>query len=154
MKKKPKPVAKQRKSVRIKGGPKEDIPTALRQSIKRQKKLLNLYVDDTPLEKETRPNSRKGRPNKMTAKQRDAILSSGDITPLDYLLTKMRSPAPTQFENESVTMFSVRYRLWSEQCLEAAKAAAPYCHSRLATIEHSGTDGGPINHHLTVEFVE
>lgn len=51
-------------------------------------------------------------------------------------------------------MYSVRYRLWSEQCLEAAKAAAPYMHHRLATIENTGKDGGPIQHHLTVEFVE
>ena len=37
-------------------------------------------------------------------------------------------------------MFSVRYRLWSEQCLEAAKAPAPYCQSRLATIKQTCKD--------------
>jgi len=28
--------------------------------------------------------------------------------------------------------------------LDAAKAAAPYMHPRLAAIEHTGADGGPI----------
>jgi hypothetical protein len=93
-------------------------------------------------------------PNKLTAATRDKILASGDITPLEFLLRKMRSHAPEQLPGEASVMYSVRYRLWSEQRHDAAKAAAPYCHSKLSTIEHSGTDGGPIRHHLTVEFVE
>jgi hypothetical protein len=75
--------------------------------------------------------------NKMTALQRAGALASG-LPPLDYLLKTMRSPEPTRFDGESITMFSARYRTWSEQCLEAAKAAAPYCHPRLATIENTG----------------
>jgi len=66
----------------------------------------------------------------------------------------MRSRAPEQLPGESSVMYSVRYRLWSEQRLDAAKAAAPYCHSRLATIEQTEKDGGQIEHHLIVEFVE
>jgi len=31
-----------------------------------------------------------------------------------------------------------------DERLEAAKAAAPYIHPRLASIEHSGPNGGPI----------
>lgn len=36
---------------------------------------------------------------------------------------------------------------------EAAKDAAPYLHPRLAAIEHTGKDGGAIDHSLTVQFV-
>jgi len=35
---------------------------------------------------------------------------------------------------------------------EAAKASAPYIHPRLAAIEHSGTDGGPIDHSIAIVF--
>ena len=97
---------------------------------------------------------KKDVPNKMTQATRDKILASGEITPLDFLLRKMRSPAPEQLQGETSVMYSVRYRLWSEQRLDAAKAAAPYVHPRLATMEHNGKDGGPIQHHLIVEFVE
>jgi hypothetical protein len=97
---------------------------------------------------------KKGVPNKMTQATRDKILASGEITPLIFLLRKMLSPAPEQLPGETSVMYSVRYRLWSEHRLEAAKAAAPYCHPRLASIEQTGKDGGPIQHHLVVEFVE
>ena len=90
----------------------------------------------------------------MTTHARQQILKSGKITPLDFLLEVMRAPAPTKLENESTVMYSVRYRLWSEQCLEAAKAAAPSVHPRLATVENTGKDGGPTQHTLIVEFVE
>jgi hypothetical protein len=96
---------------------------------------------------------KKGSLNKMTALQRAGALASG-LLPLEYLLKTMRSPEPKRFDGESIVMYSARYRLWSEQCLEAAKAAAPYVHPRLATIENTRKDGGPIEHHLTVEFVE
>ena len=97
---------------------------------------------------------KKGIPNRMTTTARERILKSGKIIPLDFLLKVMRSAEPKKFLNESTVMYSVRYRLWSVQCLEAAKAAAPYFHPRLATVENTGKDGGPIEHHLTVEFVE
>jgi hypothetical protein len=89
----------------------------------------------------------------MTTLMRAEMLASG-LSPLKYLLNKMRSPAPTKSEDESTVMYAVRYSLWSEQCLEAAKAAAPFCHARLASVEHTGKDGGPIHHHLIVEIVE
>jgi hypothetical protein len=38
-----------------------------------------------------------------------------------------------------------------EMRFEAAKAAAPYVHPKLATIQHSGKDGGPIEHNHTVD---
>lgn len=89
----------------------------------------------------------------MGAEARRAAIATG-VSPLDFLLKVMRAPAPTKLEGESIMMYSVRYRLWAEQCLDAAKAAAPYVHPRLAVVENTGTDGGPIQHHLTVEFVE
>ena len=93
-----------------------------------------------------------GSLNKMTALQRAGVLASG-LPPLDYLLKTMRSPEPKRLDGESIVMYSVRYRLWSEQCLEAAKAAAPYVHPRLASVENTGKDVGTIQHHLIVELV-
>lgn len=63
----------------------------------------------------------KGTPNKRTQDVVAAIEASG-LTPLDFMLKVMRD------ENE---LPDVR--------LDAAKAAAPYVHPRLATIENTGT---------------
>jgi hypothetical protein len=52
---------------------------------------------------------------------------AGGLTPLDYLLSIMRD------ENED-----------KRERLDAAKAAAPYCHARLSSTELSGPDKGPI----------
>lgn len=68
---------------------------------------------------------KKGVPNKRTAAVAKAVEESG-ITPLDYMLDVMRNcddPA---------------------QRLDAAKAAAPYVHPKLANIEHTGPNGGPV----------
>lgn len=48
------------------------------------------------------------------------------ITPLEYLIHVMR-----EGEDEKLRF-------------EAAKAAAPYVHPRLAAIEHTGADGEPL----------
>lgn len=70
----------------------------------------------------SRPGS--GRPkgaiNAKTAERTEAIIASG-LTPLDYLLSILRD------ENMA-----------ADDRMEAAKAAAPYVHARLAAIEHSG----------------
>lgn len=63
----------------------------------------------------------KGTPNKATAARAAEIAASG-LTPLDYMLKVMRD------EDE---VLDVR--------LDAAKAAAPYVHPRLASIENTGT---------------
>ena len=76
--------------------------------------------------RKTGGGSRKGRPNLATAEKAAAIAASG-LTPLDYMLRVLRD------ENNEP---AVR--------LDAAKAAAPYVHPKLAQIEHSGKDGGPI----------
>jgi hypothetical protein len=69
---------------------------------------------------------RRGTPNRATAARQAEIATSG-LTPLDYLLAVMRG------EN-----------LGLEMRLEAAKAAAPYVHPKLAAIDttHRGPDGG------------
>ncbi len=68
----------------------------------------------------------KGTPNKRTAATLEAIAASG-MTPLEYLIAVMRDEA-----NDQATR------------IDAAKAAAPYCHAKLASIEHSGPDGSAL----------
>lgn len=73
---------------------------------------------------------KKGVPNKRTAEVQAAVEESG-ITPLDFMLNIMRTEPP---ETEDA-----RVRLdYQAMRFEAAKAAAPYVHAKLAAIEHSG----------------
>ena len=58
-----------------------------------------------------------GALNKATKQQRDAIKASG-LTPLEYLLSVMRDEGTDKRER-----------------IDAAKAAAPYCHPRLSQVE-------------------
>lgn len=69
---------------------------------------------------------KKGTPNRATAEKAKKIAESG-LTPLDFMLQVMRDPSQED---------AVR--------LDAAKAAAPYVHPKLATIQHTGANGGPI----------
>jgi len=61
-----------------------------------------------------------GVPNKVTAERQAQIEASG-LTPLDYMLSILRDETAS-----------------TEDRFEAAKAAAPYVHPKLAAIEHSG----------------
>ncbi len=61
-----------------------------------------------------------GTPNKASAAREKEIAESG-LTPLDYMLSIMRD------EN-----------MPTDSRFEAAKAAAPYVHPKLANVEHSG----------------
>lgn len=63
----------------------------------------------------------KGAATRMNEAARAAALASG-ISPLDFLLATMRDEA-----HEYATR------------LDAAKAAAPYVHAKLAAVEHSGS---------------
>lgn len=56
----------------------------------------------------------KGTPNRVTA-EREAKIAAAGLTPLDYMLTILRDEAKPEAER-----------------FEAAKAAAPYCHAKLA----------------------
>lgn len=71
---------------------------------------------------------KQGAVTKRTQEATAAILASG-LTPLDYMLSIMR---------DETKLPDIRF--------EAAKAAAPYVHPKLAAIEHTGKDGGPIQH--------
>lgn len=73
----------------------------------------------------------KGTPNKATAKREAKIAKSGK-TPLEFLIDCMRDKEAPKAER-----------------IDCAKAAAPYVHPKLASVEHSGDGGGP----LVVEIV-
>ncbi|MDH5640867.1 MAG: hypothetical protein OEY28_06200 [Nitrospira sp.] len=79
---------------------------------------------------------KKGRQNKASAAQRAAIAASGEV-PLNYMLKIMRDEKqPTAIR------------------LEMAKAAAPYCHPKLAAVEHTGKgEGGVVVYEHRIVFV-
>lgn len=62
----------------------------------------------------------KGSANRLNAEAREAALVSG-VSPLDYMLSRLR---------DETLDHDVR--------MDAAKAAAPYVHAKLAAVEHSG----------------
>jgi hypothetical protein len=71
-----------------------------------------------------------GSATKRTREIADRAMEGG-ITPLEFMLGVMRAPVPDGLEgNALVQAAAMRF--------EAAKAAAPYIHPRLAAIEHSG----------------
>jgi hypothetical protein len=82
--------------------------------------------------KKTGGGSRKGVPNKATARREAEVKASG-LTPLEFLLSVMRDEA---------------------NCLrdrtDAAKAAAPYVHPKLAQM----TLGGESDQSLVVQIVK
>jgi hypothetical protein len=41
-----------------------------------------------------------------------------------------------------------------ERAADIATKAAPYLHPKLQSVQHTGSDGDPIDKHITVEFVE
>ena len=95
---------------------------------------------------------KKGAATIRTRATADRIIASG-VTPLEFMIARMREPKPARRRVESGGAYDLRVQAWKEQGFEAAKASAPYIHPRLATVEHSGTDGDPIKHSITVEFV-
>lgn len=73
----------------------------------------------------------KGGANKINDQARAKALAGG-LTPLDYLLGVLRDIEKPQ---------DIR--------MDAAKAAAPYVHARLAAVEHSGDKDKPIVHKVS-----
>lgn len=71
-----------------------------------------------------------GRPagavTKRTREVAEKAVKEG-LTPLDYMLTVLRDENADKAD-----------RMW------AAEKAAPYFHAKLASVEHSGKDGGPL----------
>lgn len=88
-----------------------------------------------------RGGARKGagrKPGSATKKTReiaDACAAEG-ITPLEYMLQVMRAPSDHEDPKIQVAREAMRF--------EAAKAAAPYMHPRLAAVEHTGKDGNAL----------
>lgn len=68
----------------------------------------------------------RGSRNKATAKREREIAKSG-VTPLEYMLKVMRNPKADDSRRDDM-----------------AKAAAPYVHPKLASMQHTGRNGGPI----------
>lgn len=85
-----------------------------------------------------------GSATRRTREIADAAAASGELTPLEYMLSVMRQDAT----HEDPKIQAVR----EQMRFEAAKAAAPYVHPRLAAVEHTGAGGGPVAHSLTVAF--
>lgn len=81
---------------------------------------------------ERRGGRGKGTRNKRTVAQSAAAVADG-ISPLDYMLSVMRDIDAEPYMRAAM-----------------AKAAAPYVHPHLATIEHSGPGGGAIQHRHAV----
>lgn len=94
--------------------------------------------------------ARKGagrKPGSATAKTREIAdkAASEGITPLEYMLQIMRTEeTATEDVREILAQRAMRF--------EAAKAAAPYIHPRLAAIEHTGEGGGDIGVAINVHF--
>lgn len=83
----------------------------------------------------------KGIPNKAPSKaalaQAVAKVAVGEgISPLEYMLGIMRDPLANPERRDDM-----------------AKAAAPYLHAKLASVEHSGPGGGAIPLSIGVRFV-
>lgn len=99
-----------------------------------------------------RGGARKGAGRKAgsaTTKTREIAdkAASEGLTPLEYMLEIMRDDSVET--DDGRVMHDHRAMRF-----EAAKAAAPYIHPRLAAVEHSGPDGGPVDMNWTVEFVK
>lgn len=75
----------------------------------------------------------KGRKSAKTLEQIEAVKASG-ITPLDYLLSVMRN----ETKDEAIR-------------IDAAKAAAPYVHAKLANVDM--TVGNPDGSNITVPVI-
>lgn len=84
-----------------------------------------------------RPGSgrKKGSANKRTREIADRAAEEG-ITPLEYMLELMRAPSDHEDPKIQAVRETMRF--------EAAKAAAPYIHPKLAAIKHTSADGKPL----------
>lgn len=79
---------------------------------------------------------KKGSATKKTREIADRAAEEG-LTPLEFMLQMMRRP--TDHEDPKIQA------LRESMAFEAAKAAAPYVHPRLAAVEHTGADGKELN---------
>jgi hypothetical protein len=85
-----------------------------------------------------------GSATKRTRAIADKAAAEG-ITPLEFMLEIMRTETDSDITDPRVLTDRLAMRF------EAAKAAAPYIHPRLAAIEHTGPNGGPIESKTTLD---
>lgn len=85
-----------------------------------------------------------GSTTQRTREIADAAVAKGQLTPLEYMLCLMQQDATHEDPKIQALREQLRF--------EAAKAAAPYVHPRLNAVEHSGPNGGPVQHSLTISF--
>ena len=94
---------------------------------------------------QTESNGRGGRRSgagrkkgSLTAKTREIAEKASEegITPLEYMLKVLRDSSEHEDPKVQVAREALRF--------EAAKAAAPYIHPRLATVAVTGKDGGAV----------
>lgn len=86
-------------------------------------------------ERTGRPRGRPpGSPNKASVERQAAVAASGE-TPLDFLLRIMRTS-----EDEA-------------RAIDAAKAAAPYVHAKLSSVEVGNKDDKPFQNVKRIELV-
>lgn len=78
---------------------------------------------------------KKGSATKRTREIADRAVEEG-ITPLEFMLNVMRAPSDHEDPKIQIAREAMRF--------EAAKAAAPYVHPRLAAVEHTGADGADL----------
>lgn len=88
---------------------------------------------------------KRGSITKRTREIAERAMDEG-ITPLEYMLQVMRTEPDEELEpRELMAAQQLRF--------ESAKACAPYMHPRLMAIEHTGQDGGAMNHAVTLQIV-
>lgn len=77
-----------------------------------------------------------GASNKRTIEQVEAIAASG-MTPLEYLTSVYQDVGAEESKR-----------------IDAAKAAAPYVHAKMSSVELSGPDGDPLEVVTRIELVD
>jgi hypothetical protein len=85
--------------------------------------------------KRTNAGRKAGTRSKRTVELIKAVESSG-ITPLQHMLTVMRSPMPAKMKDESPEGYAARCKCHVQRVDAMAVAAAPYVNPRLANIQH------------------
>ena len=92
---------------------------------------------------------KKGVPNKTTLAREKALREEhkGKDLPREFLLKMMwGEPLEITVDDGNGGTKVEKYYPTIEDRKWAAQHVIPYCNSRLATIEHTGGDGGPIKH--------
>lgn len=79
----------------------------------------------------------KGQVNKRTLARTDVAMRAlnDGITPLEFLLARMRAPMPKREDFEDERAWIAKLISWDEDTKDAAKAAAPYVHPKLSNVD-------------------